>query len=602
MNLLLRNCIVWLIVTGLGLAGLILEYRLWRADFHVPFYYDIGNDNDYYLSKLKAMRDTGWVLTNPWLGAPGIQEEHDFTHADNLPFFIAKLIGGGAPDLGSTVNVFTLVNVLLATWAALYALRRLGVSDPIAVVLSLLFAFQPYMFIRSQMHLPLACTFSVPLIILVAVWLGEMTPVFSTIDDRGKVRLRWPWGQTLPALAAVVLAGSSGAYYAFFGAGCVAIAALTVLLRTRKPARLIDSLIVLVLICGVFALNLAPKIWYDRIHGRNPGGILRGAEDSLVAGLSISSMILPVPYHGLKSLASALLGRTREIPSPKEFYEVYKIYHVQSIGLIAVCGFLLLLLPLFSIRRPRGDFRLVWPLSRLNIGFVLIGGFGYLFATLATPQIRGWSRLNIYIAFVSLAMVGLILEHLRQTRVRTRAAGILFSGALAGMLIFGLIDQMPQALVPSYETAKAEYDRDQAFARAIEAALPETAMVFQLPYIDFPEAFSAHKTSQPFNGYLRFRPYLHSTHIRWSAGAVRNRGVDRWQAQVAEEPVPRMIEDLKAASFRGIYIDRRGYDDGADAAIIDGLKKQLGIEPIADDRGERLFFPLPAPREGTASH
>jgi phosphoglycerol transferase len=600
----LRRKLAYLIAAGLCLAGFVMEYRLWRADLHIPLYYDAHNDVFYYLCKLKTLRETGWVLTNPWLGAPGVQEDYDFNQGDNLQFLIARVIGEFTPDFGTMVNLCSLAFSLLTTWASLYVLRHLGISDSIAVVLGVLYALAPYAFIRGQGHLPQSSYVSAPLMILVAVWLCECAPIFWAADDRGKAGPGWFRGRTLPALVATISAGSSGAYYAFFGCGCAAAAVPVVLFRTRKLARLADPLIALALICGVFALNIAPKLWYNWRHGSNPVALDRWAEQSIEGGLDISALIQPVPYHGLKSLALAALGRTRDVPSPKEYYPTFRMPRTQAIGTTATCGFLLLLLTLFSPRRPRGTFRPLFPLSRLNIAFVLvgtIGGFSLVFARRVTPMIRDWSRLSIYIAFVSLAAVGLMLEHIRRTRVGEQSTRILFGAALAGLLIFGLIDQMPQGLVPAYDAARAEFDRDREFARAIEAALPEKAMVFQLPYVEFPEAYSAHLAEEWLPpDYSFFRPYLHSTRIRWSSGAVRGRGVDRWQARVAEEPVPKMVKDLLAASFRGITIDRGKYEDGADAAIIDGLKKILGTEPISDSRGERLFFVLPGPRRGAA--
>lgn len=587
----------YLAATILCLIGLTLEFRLWKADFHVPFYYETEGDINENMRMLKQIREVGWVLTNPWLGAPGIQETHDQWQGDTLPFLITKLLSEVTPDMGVTINVNLLINVLITTWVSLYVLRRLGISGSIAVVLALLYAFQPYMFIRQQRHLALMCYCCVPIILLTTLWLCEGQTVFAVVGERGKIRPRWIPGRTLPALLAIVLTGSSGAYYAFFGAGCAMVAGLIQLLRTRQPRRLIDPLVLLGLICLVFALNMSPKVYYEWKHGSNPAAVERSPEDSLRAGLSISEMLHPVPYHGLKSLALAALGKSRDLPSTTEYYETHTDFRIQSLGLVASGGFLLLLLALFSERRLRGHLRLAWPLSRLNIAFVLVGtisGFSYEFATLVTPKIRSWHRLSIFIAFLSIAAVGLVIEHLRRTRVRTSAGQSLFGIALAGILVFGLIDQMPQTLVPPHAKSKAEFHRDRDFARAIEAALPAGAMVFQLPYMPHQE-FSEHRTSGYYRSYNHFKPYFHSTRIRWSAGAVRGRGTGEWQRRVAEEPIPQMVDDLRTASFSGIYIDRRGYDDGADVKIIEDLKKLLKTEPVTDDRGDRLFFVLNAP-------
>ena len=206
-----------------------------------------------------------------------------------------------------------------------------------------------------------------------------------------------------------------------------------------------------------------------------------------------------------------------------------------------------------------------------------------------TPKIRGWNRISIFIAFLALAAVGALLKHLQRNRVRSRRGRFLFGAGLSAMLLLGFIDQMPQAMIPAYEEAKASFHRDRDFTRAIESVLPENAMIFQFPCVEQNKFTHANWAT-----YLHFKPYLHSSRLRWSAGAVKGRGVYEWQERVASEPIPQMIEDLKKASFRGIFIDRRGYLEAADKPIIEELKKVLKVEPISDDRGERLFFALPA--------
>src|SRR5262249_34041228 len=113
------------------------------------------------------------------------------------------------------------------------------------------------------------------------------------------------------------------------------------------------------------------------------------------------------------------------------------------------------------------------------------------------------------------------------------------------------------------------------------------AMVFQLPYMPFPECGPGHNLKD----YELLRPYLHSTRLRWSHGAIKGRETDEWQKMVAALPAPDMLERLIASGFSGLYIDRRGYADRG-AALEAALTRLLDAEPLTSASGTRVFFIL----------
>jgi phosphoglycerol transferase len=588
------------VATVLCLLAVVIQFRLWRADFHVPFYYDLGGDVDYNMALVKTLRDTGWLLTNPWLGAPYIQENYDLQQGDNLPFLLIKLIADVTPDFGTAINISFLLGFVLTTWTSLFVLRTLSISNPIAIAVSLLYAFQPYHFARGQLHLALSFYFAVPLIAMAILWFSDGRSVFSAQDEQGRTRLGWRRGKTLPALLACLLIGSSGAYYALFATMLVFAAGLIALLRSWKVARLVDPLVATLLICGFFALNLAPTFWYARAHGKNPETAVRYAHESLTdpfSGLSLTELMKSVPYPTVKGLAAKLVGREHPVPGARDVIQLSVSLHERApLGLAGTCGFLALLLTLFLSRRPRGDLRILAPLSRLNLAALLVvwqGGLGYLFALWVSPKIRAWNRMSIFVAFFALMAVAILLQHIRQHWIKTSGAAWLFQGALAAILVFGVFEQMSQTWVPNHAAARGEFEDEQDVVRKIEAALPENALVFQLPYVPFPEGVSAHDPDRKVSCYIYLKPYLHSRRIHWSSGAMKGRDTARWQQSVAEEPASKLVPDLIAKGFKGLWIDRRGYRDETDVKLIADLRAILHVEPIVDKDGNIVFFFLP---------
>jgi len=52
-------------------------------------------------------------------------------------------------------------------------------------------------------------------------------------------------------------------------------------------------------------------------------------------------------------------------------------------------------------------------------------------------------------------------------------------GALAMLLVVGLIDQTPRSTAPPYASLQEAYRRDEVFVRRLETALPAGAMILR---------------------------------------------------------------------------------------------------------------------------
>src|ERR1700759_727462 len=101
-------------------------------------------------------------------------------------------------------------------------------------------------------------------------------------------------------------------------------------------------------------------------------------------------------------------------------------------------------------------------------------------------------------------------------------------------------------------------------------------MIFQLPYIKFPEAY----TPGTMVGYDLLRGYLHSRTLRWSYGETKGRGTDPWYRATAVLPPGELVRELKTAGFAGIYIDRNGYPNRNYERALAGM---LGREPLVSE-------------------
>jgi len=571
------------LVAVLATAAAFVSLRLWRADLRVPF--DYGGDGLVYGLLIKTIAKHGWYLVNPDTGAPGVLTFYDFPQFDSLHFLVLKLMSAFSKDWALLLNGYYLLGFPLIACATLATFRAVGVPLPPALLGSVLYACFPTRVLKGEGHLTLDNFFQVPLAVLVVIWVASDEPPLArqTGGDPWLSRLRDP--RSLCAVAIMVLVALGGLYYAVFTAALLVIAGVLGAVERRAASNAIAGLTLAGVLCAGLALQGLPSALYRARHGVNGEVAVRALSDADLFGMRISELLLPVSGH-----------RVHWLRDLKERYEhalpILTESATTSLGLVAGCGFLLLLVVLFRARAEGQRAGLLRVLARLNIAAVLIatvGGFGGMFALLVTPQIRAYLRMNVIIGVLSLIAFALLLERVTAGRPRLRIA---LTGAL---LLVGLLDQVTPPAIRNYSAVAAAYHADAAFVRQIEASVPPGAMMFVLPYRDFPES--------P-RGYDGLRFYLHSRSTRWSYPAMRGRSPDLWLSSVANLAAPEMAATLSAAGFEGIVVDRDGYPAHG-AEIEAALTQEIGPPALVDAGRECAYFSLAAYRRrnpNAASH
>jgi len=554
-------------------------FQLWQIDLSIPFGY-LQEGDFFQISRFtKGIIEEGWYLSNPFLGAPYGATLYDFP-GDNLVAVFMKLLSLGTADYARVMNLYTLLTYPLTVVTSVFVFRRFQISTVPTVVGSLLFAFLPYHFWRYG-HPSLASYYLVPLLVMVALWVCLGRPFFSAVEENGRRTRHWRRG--LASSAICLLMASQISYYPFFGAFILLTAgafgsgqqcSIWPLVRGSAFAGL--------LLIGVI-INLAPTIQYTAEHGRNLSVANRLPAEAEYHGLKIIHLLLPASAHRSTLLEALKNDYNQSAPLVDE-------NHTASLGLVGSLGFLILIGWLLCGCPARTRPSLLSSLSILNLSALLlgtIGGFGAMFAYFISPQIRAYNRISVYIAFFSLFTVVWLCEQVATDWVKTRVQTSLFRAGMAGLLCLGVWDQSIPALVPDSAAAAPAYAADAAFVQRIEAVLPNNAMIFQLPYVPFPEHGPVHQMQD----YAHFRPYLHAKTLRWSYGAMTGREPAARRHQMAERPVPEMIRLLHRTGFRGIYIDRNGYVDHGTALEAE-LLQVLQTTPVVSANGRMAFFPL----------
>jgi hypothetical protein len=567
------------VALGLSLLILTCVIRLWDADLTIlP---NTKGDVIVVAMSVKSMVENGWWLHNPRLGMPFGQQLFDVPFVDNLSMLAMKLLSLYASNYAVVINCFFFLTFPLTVIISLLVLRRFAISYPSAIVASLLYVFLPYHFFRGEAHLFLSAYYVVPLIVMVCVWLWR-----NELDVR-RVALDGPAAPHISrratcTLITVLLIGSGENYYAFFACFLLCVAGIGGSLSSSslRPLSLAVSLSALVTL--VVALNNVPSLVYIWHHGTNKVVAVRGPQEAELYGLKISQMLLPVDGHRVPYLSRLRNNYNSLAPIVNE-------NGATTLGAVTGFGFLFLLAQLLWLRETQvGD--LCRPLASLAVASVLfgtIGGFGSLFNFLIYAQFRAYNRISIFIAFLSLFATALLLDLLGREFDRRELGRWMWYSSLALVLLVGLLDQTSAVFVPHYAESRVENLSDAAFVKKIEASVPRSAMIFQLPIVPFP----TNPPVQRMVDYDLLKGYLHSASLRWSYGSVKGRDGALWDECVGNQPLNWMVPEIVFAGFSGIYIDRYGYSDSG-ARIESAFLQILGESPIVSDNGRLAFFNL----------
>jgi phosphoglycerol transferase len=555
-------------VAAAALCVLVLSFllKLWHADLRVPFYYT--GDSVFWAMCTKGVIENGWYWQNPAIGAPGILQMYEFPGLDNGVMALMWLISVFTHNPFVVMNLYYLLSFPLITVSSLYVLRHFNVSYVPALFVSLLYAFLPYHFMRNQHHIILNAYYVVPPAIMVLLWLTR-----ELIGSRSR--------KFITGVVISILLGCSGVYYPFFFCFLLLVAGAVGVLKFRRLRPLAMAIVFAAITTVTVFVNLSPSFIYQRRHGQ-AGAMLRVPSEAESYGLRISQLLLPITVHRIPLFDRIKRYHNRNVQVSEN--------DSASLGLVASIGFLGLLVQLLyrkELLTEAGG--LLHDLSTLNIFAVLlatIGGIGLLFSLYISSAIRCYNRISVYIAFFSFMTVAYGLETIYRKASSTKSRTI-FYVLLAAALIGASLDQTSRWYVPYYEPNKAEFSSDGTFVNQIEASMPAGAMIFQLPYAQFPEAAVSGKMLD----YDHFRGYVHSKNLRWSYGTIKNRDTDRAQQYVASLPPEKFVQALAFQGFNGLYVDRFGYEDKG-AAIEAEFSKILQAKPLNSPDGRLLFFNL----------
>jgi hypothetical protein len=569
------------LVAGATAAITAVAMRLWDVSLRIPLDYD--GDGLISLEWVKTLVQTGWVNSTSRLGAPFGQVYYDFPlGGDNLNFLFLRALAAVSKDWALTTNVFFLLGFPIAAVAAYHCLRWLQVRRALAGAAAILYAFVPYHFYRGTEHLLLASYAVIPVAVLLAARAASGTFPWQPTRQGGS----WPssLGRALPWLALALVAGSCGAYYMVFALVLIGAAGVLGAVAAKSWRPVTAGAATAGVVGAMFVVNISGSLLYWHRHGPDRLVGQRSIGELDAYSLRVTELLTPVPSHWFPPFRWA----AERLLTPNPTAETAQF--LGTIGALAFLAMIVVLVLACIGRRPPGGptARLVLALTAVVVLIGSAGGLAWFGNVVGFTEVRAWSRASIVVAFLVLAWLTLVAGDLAHRIVlSSRRARLLAAIGLAAVVVVGVLDQVPDPTLPRAGAESAlDFESDRAYFAAVEAAVPEDAMIYQFPYRPFPEQGPTYLSTD----YDLSRPFLNTERVRWSYGGMKGREAE-WQRQLVDRPVPEVLDDLVAVGYAGLLVDRLGYADHG-AAFEHDIQAVLGSPPMVDRSGRWAFYDL----------
>lgn len=548
-----------LLLAVVALAWISANSKWSAAEWQLPGAYLEARESDVIgmLATFKAAADGHFVPLGPKkipeLGAPGVADWADNPVVEEVLFWATGLLARFT-GLFVALNIKLLLAHLLAGGCFYGVARYFHVSCAWAFTGALAFALAPFIFSESPHHSNVVLAWHVPLFLIVWNWAGSGNGII--MGSR----------QFWLAFAIACLTGLQNVYYTNIFCQLTLLAGGMAAWRTHRLGPLLASLGVITGSAFAFGLMAVDTLALRLREGPNQEALVRSYHWLEIYALKLVDMFVPPPVHQIDFLAEFSAAHARNVALVNEGS------YLGVLGIMALC-----LLVFVAVRAAVRHERIpaeFWQTLWIFLVFTT-GGLNSLAGIFGLTLFRAGYRAAIVIH----AIVLMFLVR-KASRWPTRSPLL---AALASALV--LIDQVPRhPSLESQATIALMVESDREFVREMERRLPEGAMVYQLPVMDYPES--------PVPGitpYEHLRPYLYSSKLRYSFGSVKGRDTTSHEDFSNPPNILLLVSALKNGGFDGLYINTRGYQDRA-KVLIDALKESGLPNLLTSKVGDLVFF------------
>lgn len=561
-----------------ALVSLILVFVLGIPLSRLDVPYTFNGDAVDKLVQIKTVSETGWLFNNPRLGFPYGYDRLDFPRFDSLNYAIMGAVSYMTTP-GTAMNLYFIAGFYLIAFSGFFGFRLLGLSAPVAVICSLVFAFIPYHIIRGVSHLTNGTYYLIPLGVLVAVRLAQGTINVHSSSGRRELLL-----SIFVAILLPLQTPYNGVFFVFL----CGVSAIILLTNTRNWRYLVAPALIIGVVVTTFMAEQIPRWIHVAEHGSV--SVPRTPQDAEIYAMRINQIIVPAHNHRIDVARefSKSFNETMEVPNTE--------VRGQYVGAIGVIGIFVLFWSFFIERnKDNDDFRDLGTLRILAImtfamfALAIVSGVGNFIAYFITDKIRAYNRILPFVAFCCIFSGGWALQKIISLLPSfSRNAAILILGTCV------VLEATPLGWTKESRNASiADYDTAKEYFKGIEDRFGLGARLFQLPVVWYPEAGPRNRMID----YDHFKPYLLTDTLVVSYGNGMSRKGFAWSHGVAKMPPADMTTELASKDFDAILVDGFGYQPEALSLLIYQLEITLGKPVVSSDHRWFAFALDAASRE-----
>ena len=545
-----------------------------HMNLRIPFLYT--HDGLGSTAYVKNILENGWLSDTERLSAPFVFSTKSFTPLlfINTSILLYKFLGMFTSDPVLIFNLRILLTPVFNTFFAYYVLRKMHISRIYAMLGAV--SFGSCFFVLSRFgHIDFASCEAIPLTILLCYWCTQEQFPFRR---KNWFRERRFW-QIL--FFSWLIANDGIGYYPFFCCFFLVCVAVYNLVSTGKVKSVVFPAMCIASVVFFFLLNFLPLL----IVKTNTHVEQRSAMESELYGLRIAGLYLSPEGFGIKHLKqvySTYLGQSILINENATSY----------LGVIGVLGSIILFLQLMQGKKGAFADRIIvnediyW-LSCLQFMGILLGasaGLSMIFSLIVSSSIRAYNRISIFLQFITITGFLYFCEGINDRTIKRKSIsiGLCIAAVLLTFLDLNIVE-------PRYSsnTNAEDYLSDKIMIADLEKSVEDGAMIYQLPYMPYPEAAPIRGMNHTF----AMVPYLLSDHLRWSHGSTSPEAI-QWNASVADCECSEMTDILALAGFSGILIDTRAYTDAELSEMREKLEMLTMDQPRVSANSNYIYYSL----------
>jgi phosphoglycerol transferase len=575
-------------------------FKVWSLDFKMPLLFG-GGDGTVPLFIIKNIVNGSGHQVSQFVGAPFEFNFYDFPlSGETIQILALKCLSFFSDSPFWIHNTYFFLKFPIAAILAYLVLCDLKIEKLISVFFAVLFALSPLVFSRGIGHYFLGVIYSVP----IGVWLCYLIyenrlPRFSLFANDNNHAFNY---RLIFFLAGIAILAGGGIYYSFYACVFMFFSYVFMMIQSDKVIKLenLKPLAPIFLVIAVTVCYSIPNLIYYSKFGKNLMVGQRQAFESDLFGLKITALFMPISNHYIQRFSEIAQNYSRWPMNNENAFA--SIGFLGSVGLFLSVIWSLLESPFSSIKEltkqsasflglTHDELKRISFNSKLilyGLLYASIGGFSY-FVAVWFPNIRAHNRISVYIMFFSMVFLATFVNSYFKQKIETSfLRRIVFAAFMFFVTAVASFDQAGKRPIMQTSATLTYVATTKKFIEELESKIDIGDKIMQLPVAAFPEIIPAHKMLD----YTHLTAFMFSKKAHWSYPAMKGRPAYMWQASIANLQPDELIQQLQNRGFKGIYLDRFGYPDGA-AALEAKLAKIIRSPPIESEDRRYSFFKLP---------